>query len=53
MDNLLFEYHRISLIHCPWALGVKDHPAKALDIHWWSEDIRNIIFVMRSPISFI
>jgi ectoine hydroxylase-related dioxygenase (phytanoyl-CoA dioxygenase family) len=30
-------------VHAPWAPGVKDNPAKALDIHWWSEDIRNII----------
>jgi phytanoyl-CoA hydroxylase len=44
MENLLFECHALSPGHCPWAVGVKDKPAKALDLHWWSEEIRNIIF---------
>jgi phytanoyl-CoA hydroxylase len=44
IDNLLFECHAISQVHCPWVAGVRENPAKALDIHWWSEDIRNIIF---------
>jgi hypothetical protein len=43
MDNLKFECHSISRTRCSWASGVKQRPAKALDIHWWSEDIRNII----------
>jgi Phytanoyl-CoA dioxygenase (PhyH) len=43
IDNLLFECHALSPAHCPWLPGVKDHPAKALDFHWWSEDIRNLV----------
>lgn len=44
IGELQFECHNISKTHCRWAPGVKDNPAKALDIHWWSEEIRNIIF---------
>ena len=44
LDNLLFECHSISRAQTSWAPGVRENPAKALDIHWWSTDIRNVIF---------
>jgi hypothetical protein len=28
----------------PWQPGVRDKPAKALDLHWWSQAIRDLIF---------
>lgn len=43
IDGLLFECHTISRSHCSWASGVKEKRAKALDMHWWSEDIRNLV----------
>ena len=43
MPGVRFDCHDISLSQGPWAPGVKEHAAKALDIHWWSEDIRNLI----------
>ena len=27
-----------------WSQAVRENPAKALDLHWWSEAIRNVIF---------
>lgn len=45
MSALLFECPAVSPgRHCTWSAGVRNNAAKALDIHWWSPDIRNVIF---------
>lgn len=44
MDHLLFECHAVSPRHCKWSDRIRDTAAKALDIHWWSPHIRNVIF---------
>ena len=43
IGNLLFECPRISAGHCAWAADVCNSPAKALDLHWLSNAVRDIV----------
>jgi len=43
-ENLLFECHAVSPGYCSWSNRVRDEAAKVLDLHWWSADIRQVIF---------
>jgi len=42
--SLRFECHSLSRDHITWAPGLKDYPAKALDLHWFSKQVRDAIF---------
>jgi hypothetical protein len=44
VGGLLFECHAISPVHCAWDPRLRDFAAKALDLHWWSEAIRDAAF---------
>jgi hypothetical protein len=41
---LLFESRPISPRHITWRPAVLDHPAKAVDLHWFSDTVRDAIF---------
>lgn len=49
MSELLFECHRVSRDIIPWRAEMNACPAKALDIHMFSEAIRETVFA--SPIT--
>lgn len=45
MGELLFECPAVSPgRHCTWSDRIRNSPSKAMDIHWWSAAIRNVIF---------
>jgi phytanoyl-CoA hydroxylase len=41
---LRFECHPLSQQQIPWQRGILDHPAKALDLHWFSDAVCDAIF---------
>jgi ectoine hydroxylase-related dioxygenase (phytanoyl-CoA dioxygenase family) len=42
--SLRFECHSLAREHVTWVDGLKTHPAKAIDLHWFSEAVREAIF---------
>jgi hypothetical protein len=42
--EVLFECHAISPVHLAWDPRVTEFAAKALDLHWWSDAIRDAVF---------
>ncbi|HEV8680289.1 MAG TPA: phytanoyl-CoA dioxygenase family protein [Stellaceae bacterium] len=44
MSTLLFECHAIAGGHVNWQPAILDQPAKALDLHWFSDAVRDAIF---------
>lgn len=42
--SLRFECHSIARDHTTWVDGLKAHPAKAIDLHWFSEAVREAMF---------
>ena len=44
IPQLLFECHAVDRGHIAWRPEVNQHPAKALDIHFFSRPIRNLVF---------
>jgi hypothetical protein len=44
IPSLRFECHAISGEHVTWQPAMLDHPAKALDLHWYSDAVRDAIF---------
>ena len=44
IPQLRFECHKVDRGHIAWRREVNQHPAKALDIHFFSRPIRNLIF---------
>jgi hypothetical protein len=44
LDSVQFECHSVSPTNVKWAPEVKSHPAKALDLHWLSREVREAVF---------
>lgn len=44
MPSLKFECHAVAAGHVAWQPAVLDHPAKAIDLHWFSDAVRDSIF---------